>query len=231
MIWNAAGTWDLLERPDFPYDVYVQKTVTVNPRTGNAWRWERWGGGIVNNVGVTNPGLVRFQESVLPALRETGIPLVVSVLGFDLRDWDRLAAIPTTLELNLSCPNLGEDIGADPSLATRIIRVVKRQCASFGVKLPPHSTADVARACDDAGADYLALTNSLSTPRGGLSGKPLQTFALELIERVRGVTSLPIVGMGGIESQADIDRFYEAGADDVAIGTGHLLRNFQSPIA
>lgn len=222
--WNAAGTWDILERPDFPYDRYVHKTITVNEITGNIEAWRPWGTGIVNNVGLVNPGLKEFQDRILPQLKEVKVPVTVSILGDSLIDWARLAAgVGTDVELNLSCPNFGKGIySADETY--KIIEAVKDATdKEVSVKLAVYSSPSLAKACEYAGADRLVLSNSLKTPLGALSGSPLKSLSLELVKRVAPFVEIPIVGCGGIYNEFDVWDYVAAGATDVALGSVNLL--------
>lgn len=232
-VWNAAGTWDILYKPDFPYDVYVHKTLTLEECKGEQWNWTPWGNGIVNQVGLTNTGVDRFRAEVKHRLP---VASYVSILGFSFSEWRILAGLlfDMNLELNFSCPNVEGtmDLSCKPKLAETIVGQVRALADNaIGVKLAPHTSMEVVHACEVAGVDYFAISNTLKTPRGGLSGKALQPFALELIEKVRDMSDLPIVGMGGIDSDEDVEAFLAAGATDIAIGTGHLLRGFQNPLA
>lgn len=235
--WNAAGTWDIIERPQFPYDIYVHKTITLSSQPG-IWEYESWGTGIVNKVGLANPGLDMFLNSRLPVIQGLADEFVVSIYGGpSVYYWEKLAEglVDVDVELNLSCPNLGKDFyGTEQVWAAEVVRAVRarKPDSRIGAKLAPHHPLGLAKAVVEAGADYLTLTNSLQTPRGGLSGPPIRSLSLDLIRKVRrALPDVHIVGCGGIMFPGQVEEFLRAGADDVAIGTGHLLNNMESPLA
>lgn len=232
--WCAAGTWSHSDPPP-GFDVYVSKTATLLPRPDPCSVVLRAlpDGGYLNRVGVRNLGLA----AVLADLPSVPGELVVSILGFEAAEWQVLTemadkAAVDGLELNLSCPNTEvEPVGADPvatAKAVRGAREVYKGC--LGAKLPPTVSADVVRACEAEGADYLCLVNALNTPLGGLSGRPLRALALDCIARVAGIMSIPIVGGGGLLTRDDAQLYLDAGATDVFMGTGNLL-NGASPEA
>jgi dihydroorotate dehydrogenase (NAD+) catalytic subunit len=236
-ILNASGCLDALAAPDVAreLDAFVTKTVTPLPREGNAPpRIAETAHGMLNAIGLANPGRERFLAGHLPRLSELGIPLWVSVGGFCAEDYaetcDRLAGIEA-IELNLSCPNVDE--AADS--AAEIVAACRR-----ATELPLYAklsaahpdVAGVARAVAAAGADGLSLVNTLralaldkhlrpalARGSGGLSGPALKPVALHAVSVCHEATSLPIVGMGGIESGRDALEFAACGARDVALGT------------
>jgi dihydroorotate dehydrogenase (NAD+) catalytic subunit len=236
-IFNASGCLDALAAPEVArqLDAFVTKTVTPQPREGNAPpRIAETAHGMLNAIGLANPGRERFLADHLPRLRELGIPLWVSVGGFCAGDYaetcSALAGIEA-IELNLSCPNVDE--AADS--AAEIVAVARR-----ATELPLYAklsaahpdVAEVARAVAAAGADGLSLINTLravaldkhlkpalARGSGGLSGPSLKPVALHAVSVCRAATGLPIVGMGGIESGRDALEFAACGARDVALGT------------
>lgn len=216
--WNGAGTWDLLARPDFPYDVYVHKTITANPIQGSPKAIWREGSGVYNRVGLDNPGIDRFKREVLPRLRPQR--MVVSILG----DWSHIVSELNAsdkiwgIELNLSCPNY--ELPKQEALA--VASVHSQTDKVIIAKLSPLADVKMAQACEDAGADYLCLTNSLDVPEGGLSGPPIQSLSLHRVEQAAKHVSIPIIGMGGISTDADKQRYIDAGASAVGIGSANL---------
>jgi dihydroorotate dehydrogenase (NAD+) catalytic subunit len=189
---------------------------------------------MLNAIGLANPGRERFLAEHLPQLAELGTPLWVSVGGFCAADYAetcaRLAGIEA-IELNLSCPNVDEaadsaaEIVAACRSATRLPLYAKLSAAHPDV-------AEVAQAVAEAGADGLSLINTLrataldmhlrpvlSRGSGGLSGPALKPIALHAVTVCREATSLPIVGMGGIQTGRDALEFAVCGARDVALGT------------
>lgn len=237
MLLNASGCLDALTAPDVAraFDAFVTKTVTPEPREGNEPpRIAETDQGMLNSIGLQNPGIETFLSEVLPQLRELGIPIWVSVGGFSARDYAETCAqlSDATIELNLSCPNVDEA----PESAAEIVAACRAATAlPIFAKLSPQlpDIAEVARAVEAAGADGLSLVNTLRglsldertlRPRlgrgpGGLSGPALKPVALAAVYACRRVTSLPIVGMGGVWNGRDALELIAAGASSVALGT------------
>ncbi len=236
-ILNASGCLDALAAPDVArqLDAFVTKTVTPLPREGSAPpRIAETAHGMLNAIGLANPGRERFLAEHLPRLRELGPPLWVSVGGFCADDYaetcSNLEDIEA-IELNLSCPNVDE--AADS--AAEIVAACRRATglplyAKLSAAHP--DVAEVARAVAAAGADGLSLINTLrgvaldrrlrpalARGSGGLSGPALKPVALHAVTVCGEATGLPIVGMGGIESGRDALEFAACGASDVALGT------------
>ena len=238
---NASGCLDALTAPDVArtLDVFVTKTVTPLPREGSEpVRIAETELGMLNSIGLANPGIDRFVDTVLPALRGAGIPLWVSVGGFAAADYARLCDVlddfaeVEAIELNVSCPNVDEA----PESAAEIVRAAraatrKRLFAKLSPAVP--DVAAVATAAAEAGANGLSLVNTLRglaldertlQPRlaratGGYSGPGLKPIALAAVYACFRATALPIVGMGGVTTGRDALEFIAAGATDVALGT------------
>lgn len=234
---NASGCLDALAAPEVArqLDAFVTKTVTPLPRPGNApTRIAETDAGMLNSIGLANPGRERFLAETLPRLRGLGLPLWVSVGGFSAADYAETCAqlADVTIELNLSCPNVDEA----PESAAEIVAA----CRSVTIlplyaKLSPAAwdIAEVARAVEAAGADGLSLVNTmrglaldvrtlepvLGTSTGGYSGPALKPIALAAVFNCRRATALPIVGMGGVTSGRDALELVAAGASTVAVGT------------
>jgi dihydroorotate dehydrogenase (NAD+) catalytic subunit len=218
-------------------DTFVTKTVTPLPREGNAPpRIAETAHGMLNAIGLANPGRERFLADHLPRLRELGIPLWISVGGFCADDYaETCARIPPSdveaIELNLSCPNVDE--AADS--AAEIVAASRRATALplYAKLSAAHpDVAEVARAVAAVGADGLSLVNTLravaldkhlrpvlARGSGGLSGPALKPVALHAVSVCHEATALPIVGMGGIETGRDALEFAACGARGVALGT------------
>jgi dihydroorotate dehydrogenase (NAD+) catalytic subunit len=236
-ILNASGCLDALAAPNVArqLDGFVTKTVTPLPREGNAPpRIAETAHGMVNAIGLANPGREHFLAEHLPRLRELRIPLWVSVGGFCAADYAETCSRLTDLEaieLNLSCPNVDEaadsaaEIVAACREATELPLYAKLSAAHPDV-------TEVARAVTSAGADGLSLINTLralaldqhlrpalARGSGGLSGPALKPVALHTVSVCREATGLPVVGMGGIETGRDALEFAACGACDVALGT------------
>ena len=262
---NGSGTFDaiaarrafgdaLLEA--FPFSAFVSKTITLAPRDGNPppRLWET-PAGMINSIGLPNPGLAGYLEHDLPQLAQLPVPLITNVMGPTADEVGRLVeAIGerdeiAAIELNVSCPNVstGLDIGADPESLAALVRAVRPLTAKpLIVKLTPN-TADVAAvavAAEAEGADAVSLINTLRAmafePRrgararpwlgggsGGLSGPAIRAVALAKVAAVARRVSVPIVGMGGVASGEHAWELLGAGATLVAVGT----QSFRDPAA
>ena len=241
LLLNASGCLDALTAPDVAraLDAFVTKTVTPEPRDGNApVRIAETEVGMLNSIGLANPGIDRFLTRNLPALAKLDVPLWVSVGGFAAEDYADLCsrlddhAEVTAIELNVSCPNVDSpaetaaQIVASARLATR-----KPLWAKLSAAVP--DIAEVARAAQASGADGLSLINTvrgmslepttlrpvLEPGSGGLSGPALKPIALAAVHACYRATRLPIVGMGGVMSGHDVLELVAAGARHVALGT------------
>jgi dihydroorotate dehydrogenase (NAD+) catalytic subunit len=241
VILNASGCLDALEAPEVAraLDAFVTKTVTPQPREGNRpVRIAETESGMLNSIGLENPGIDGLLNEKLPRLAELGVPLWVSVGGFAAEDYADLCALlddrpeVTTIELNLSCPNVEEA----PESAAEIVAAARPKTGKpLYAKLSPAATdlPETARAVQAAGADGLSLVNTIRglaldertlQPRlghelGGYSGPALKPIALAAVFQCYQATGLPIVGMGGIATGRDALDFLAAGATAVALGT------------
>jgi dihydroorotate dehydrogenase (NAD+) catalytic subunit len=243
---NASGCLDALTAPDIArsLDAFVTKTVTPLPREGNApVRIAETDVGMLNAIGLANPGRDTFVSETMPQLRELGVPVWISVGGFAAHDYAETCAQldDVTIELNLSCPNVEE--AADTAAA---IVAACRATTSLPLyaKLSPANwdIAEVAKAVHAVGADGLSLVNTirgtaldertleprLGTWSGGLSGPALKPIALAAVYACWRATHMPIVGMGGVMTGRDALELVAAGAQDVALGTV-LFRDSGSP--
>jgi dihydroorotate dehydrogenase (NAD+) catalytic subunit len=237
---NASGCLDALTAPDVArsFDAFVTKTVTPEPREGNApVRIAETDFGMLNAIGLANPGREVFVGQTLPRLAsELDRPIWVSVGGFTARDYaetcEQLARDEVTcVELNLSCPNVDEA----PESAAEIVRACREATAKpLYAKVSPHSwdMGETVRAIEAAGADGLSLVNTLrgatldvrlrttlSRGAGGYSGPALRPVALAATLAARRATQLPIVGMGGVETGRHVLELVACGATHVALGT------------
>jgi dihydroorotate dehydrogenase (NAD+) catalytic subunit len=234
---NASGCLDALVAPDVArsLDAFVTKTVTPLPREGNpAVRIAETDVGMLNAIGLANPGRDRFLADTLPRLRELGVPIWVSVGGFSAADYADTCALleDVTIELNLSCPNVDEA----PESAAEIVaacRAVTDRPLYAKLSAAAPDVAATARAVHAAGADGLSLINTIRglaldertlRPRlersiGGLSGPALRPISLAAVFACYRATGLEIVGMGGVASGRDALELIAAGARHVALGT------------
>jgi dihydroorotate dehydrogenase (NAD+) catalytic subunit len=260
---NGSGTFDALaaERAfgpaviaEFPFSLYVSKTITLLPRHGNPppRLWES-AAGMVNSIGLPNKGVEAYLAEDLPRYAELPVPLVTNVMGATGEELAEVTAAVggrpeiAAVELNVSCPNVatGLDIGAVPAELEAVVTRVRAQTIKpLIVKLTPN-TADVARcaqAAEAAGADAVSLVNTLRAAplhpdgsgarwlggrAGGLSGPAIRVVALAQVAAVAERVALPIVGMGGVQSGRHAADLLAAGATLVAVGT----ETFRDPLA
>jgi dihydroorotate dehydrogenase (NAD+) catalytic subunit len=239
LLLNASGCLDALTAPEVArsLDAFVTKTVTPDPRVGNPpVRIAEVEGGMLNAIGLANPGREAFLEQTLPRLGELGVPIWVSVGGFSARDYAETCARldrggVAACELNLSCPNVDEA----PESAAEIVAACRAATdLPLFAKLSPAAwdIGEVARAVEAAGADGLSLVNTirglaldrrlqprLARATGGYSGPALKPIALAAVHLCRRATALPIVGMGGVGSGRDVLELVACGATHVALGT------------
>ena len=240
MLLNASGCLDALTAPDAAraLDAYVTKTVTPEPRDGNPpVRIAETDHGMLNAIGLANPGRDAFVRETLPRLATLlQIPVWVSVGGFAAHEYaetcarldgDEVAGV----ELNLSCPNVDEA----PESAAEIVAACRAATElPLYAKLSPAAwdIAESARAVEAAGADGLSLVNTirglaldarlrpaLARATGGYSGPALKPIALAAVYACRRATRLPIVGMGGVRTGRDALELIACGANHVALGT------------
>lgn len=229
----------------------VTKAVSVEPRLGNAApRVAEFPGGMLNSVGLANPGVLRVREEYLPWLtkRTTKAQILVNVVGFTLEEYgeviSRLDGVPgiCAFELNLSCPNTsagGIEFGADAGCVRRIVSHCRtRTRLPLIAKLSPvlPDIADMALVARDAGADAITAINTmpgvlfedrgvsrLGNGNGGVSGPGLLPIGVLAVARiVERTEGLPVIGVGGVRSAADARQYLRVGASLVAIGTAAL---------
>lgn len=228
----------------------VIKSLTLKPREGNPTpRIVETPAGILNSIGLQNPGVDCFLAEHLPYLRQFPTPVIASIAGNTVEEYVAVAERLTgavgisALEVNISCPNVkqgGLQFGVDPSGAAQVTRAVKAVTnLPVIVKLTPNVTsiAEMAVAVAEAGADALSLINTLSgmaidihrhrpvlgNITGGLSGPAIRPVAVRAIWEVYQVVKIPLIGMGGIVCAADALEFILAGARAVAVGTANFL--------
>ena len=211
-------------------------------------------GGMLNAIGLQNPGIDLFIERDIPFLKKYDTRIVVNVCGHTTSEYievvDRLADQPVDLlEINISCPNVkcgGIALGSDPHMAAEVTKAVKRNTdLPVIMKLSPNVTdiVSIARAVEDAGADAVSLINTLlglaidvKTRRpvlgnvtGGLSGPAIKPVALRMVWQVAHAVHIPVCGMGGIMTGTDAVEFMMAGADTVQVGTASLASPYAIP--
>ncbi|MFB3168792.1 dihydroorotate dehydrogenase [Neobacillus sp. 179-C4.2 HS] len=232
------------------------KATTVEPRFGNPTpRVAETSSGMLNAIGLQNPGLEKVVSNELPWLSQYDVPIIANVAGSLEEDYIEVAAEISkasnvhALELNISCPNVktgGIAFGTIPEVAKQLTRRVKEVSeVPVYVKLSPNVTniVEMAKAVEDGGADGLTMINTLVGMRldlktgkpilanrtGGLSGPAIKPVALRMIYEVSQAVNIPIIGMGGIETAEDVIEFFYAGASAVAVGTANFVDPFVCP--
>ena len=233
------------------------KGTTLQPRYGNPTpRIAECKGGMINSVGLENPGIEALVTEKAPALRRLyGGCIIANISGFSLEEYaascaraDACEAIDL-IEVNVSCPNVhkgGMAFGTDPVSAAAVTRAVKAVCRKpVFVKLSPNVTdiVAIARACEDAGADGLTLINTilgmridihrrqcvLANKMGGFSGPAIFPIALRMVYQVAHACSIPVMGCGGVASAQDVIEMMMAGATAVQVGAENLRNPFACP--
>lgn len=252
----ASGTFGYAEEfKDFmdlkQLGAIVTKTVTLKPRRGNPPpRTCETSAGMLNSIGLENPGIEIFIQEKLPFLKKIGAPLIISIaseeepeefleLAARLNVIEEVAAI----ELNISCPNVrGKEslIAQDPEATYKIVQEVRKITAkTLLTKLSPNVTSisEIAQAAEKAGSDVVSLINTLAgmsidiqqrKPRissgiAGLSGPAIRPVAIKMVWEVFNQVKIPIIGMGGIIDTASALEFILAGATAVSIGTANFI--------
>ncbi len=229
------------------------KAATQEPRLGNPTpRVAETHAGMLNAIGLQNPGVTTIIEEQLPFLQSFDLPIIANIAGSSIEEYVYVAktlsdsAAVAALELNISCPNVkegGVQFGTDPHIAAEVTRRVKEVSkVPVYVKLSPNVTdiVEIALAVEAAGADGLSMINTLTGMKidldtrkpllanqvGGLSGPAIKPIAIRMIYQVYQAVKIPIIGMGGIVTATDVIEYLLAGASAVAIGTA----NFQNPL-
>lgn len=254
----ASGTFGFGQEYNNFYDVSVlggvsSKGLTLNPKEGNdGVRVVETPSGMMNSVGLNNPGVDKFIENELPKMKELNTVVLANVGGGCFEDYAQaVEKINNTdvdiIELNISCPNVkagGMAYGIKSQVAHDFVKEIKKIAKKpLMVKLSPNAEniVDMALKCEEAGADSLSLINTLkgmaidinkrkpvfNNVYAGLSGPAVKPVALRMVHEVSHAVSIPVVGLGGIASGTDAIEFMMAGARAVQIGT----INFANPLA
>jgi len=254
-IFAASGTFGFGEEFENFVDLkrlggVMVKCITLKPRRGNdGVRITETPSGMLNAIGLENPGVEKFLSTILPRIKNK-TNVIVNVSGSSVEDYGTLAKLldvdgVAAIELNISCPNVkdgGIIFGTDERQAAAVTSAAKKNSRKpIIVKLSPNVTdvTKIARAVESAGADCLSLINTLmgmeinihtwrptlGNITGGLSGGAIKPVAVRMVWQVAQAVKVPIIGMGGIRSAADAAEFFLAGASAVAVGTA----NFAEP--
>ena len=255
----ASGTFAFGEEFQQFYDLNILgsisfKGTTVEERPGNALpRIAECPAGMLNSVGLQNPGVKKVVEEELPRLGKIfHKPLIANISGFSIEDFSLLSEAMDQvenvgiLEVNISCPNVshgGMAFGTDPKSVEAVCRAVKEKTKKpVYMKLSPNVTdiVGIAKACEDAGAAGISMINTLLGMRidinkrkpvlankmGGYSGPAIFPVALRMVYQVARAVNIPIIGMGGISSSDDVIEMMMAGATAVQIGAANLVNPY-----
>lgn len=232
------------------------KATTAEPRFGNPTpRVAETTSGMLNAIGLQNPGLEKVMNEELPWLSQYDVPIIANVAGSTIDDYVAVAKRISTasnvhaLELNISCPNVKEGglaFGTVPETAYEVTKAVKDvSSVPVYVKLSPNVTdiVQMAKVVEKAGADGLTMINTLLGMRidlktgkpilangaGGLSGPAIKPVAMRMIHQVSQQVNIPIIGMGGVQTAEDVVEYFLAGASAVAVGTANFVDPFVCP--
>ena len=253
-VMTASGTFGFgIEFADFmnlnDLGAVVVKGTTLNPRSGNAGvRIAETPAGMLNCIGLENPGSDAFIKTILPQCKRYEFPVIVNMSGSTVEEYGVLAEKLSVdgvaaLELNISCPNVKEGgiaFGTRPESAAAVVREVKKHTnLPVIVKLSPNVTdiVEMAKYVEDAGADIISMINTLlgmvidtrtwkpvlGNIVGGLSGPAVKPIAVRMVWQVAQAVKVPIIGMGGIMTAEDAIEFFLAGASAVSIGTANFV--------
>ncbi|MBS5303630.1 MAG: dihydroorotate dehydrogenase [Firmicutes bacterium] len=252
---TASGTFGFgMEYNEFvsieEYGGFGAKGLTRVPREGNKPpRIAETPSGILNSVGLQNPGVEHFAKHIMPILAEYDTNVIANMSGNTIEEYCEMAEILSDtdvaiIEMNISCPNVthgGLAFGTDPKVVNELTSAVKKHSKKpLVVKLSPNVTSitEIAKAAEAGGADGLSLINTLmgmkidihtrrpilANNTGGLSGPAVKPVAVRMIHEVHEVVKLPLIGMGGVMSGEDVIEFMLAGASLVALGTGLFVK-------
>jgi len=225
------------------------KGLTLKPRRGNdSPRVAETPMGMLNSVGLQNPGIEYFIENEIPFLREHGTKIIANINGTNIDEYCRIAEIASkadvdSLELNISCPNVkagGLAFGTDPEMVYKVVSEVRKAADKhLIVKLSPNvkDIKEIALAAEKAGADCLSMINTLTgmvidinsrkpilaRGIGGMSGPAVKPVAVRMVYEAASVVNIPIIGMGGISKWQDAIEFFLAGASAISVGTANFV--------
>ena len=257
----ASGCFGFGEEYAKYYDIgklgsIMIKATTPKARFGNATpRVAETPSGMLNAIGLQNPGLDVVMSQKLPALEKYDLPIIANVAGACEEDYvevcQKISSVPNVkaIELNISCPNVrhgGIAFGTDPEVAFQLTEAVKKVATvPIYVKLSPNVTdiVPIAKAIEAGGADGFSMINTLLGMRidlktrkpilangtGGLSGPAIKPVAIRLIQQVSQVSDLPIIGMGGVQTVDDVLEMFMAGASAVGVGTANFTDPYICP--
>ena len=251
---TASGTFNPQAHSQF-YDLSLLGGVTLKGVADVAWpgnptpRIAETYGGMLNSVGLHNPGVEAMKKEDLPFMEQFDTAVIVNTAGHSIEEYCRVSEAlqeesrVDLVELNISCPNVkegGVTFGTDPKMVEKVVAAVKKCMKQpLIVKLSPNVTdiTEIAKAAEAAGADALSLINTLFGMRidiyrkkpilaqkmGGFSGPAVKPVAVRMVYQVHKAVQIPILGMGGVMTAEDVIEFIMAGATAVATGTANLV--------
>jgi dihydroorotate dehydrogenase (NAD+) catalytic subunit len=251
----SSGTFGFGEEFEDFFDLnrlgaIIPKGISLKPMRGNPPpRIFETEGGIINSIGLQNPGFREFIKNKLPYYKKLKTHLIINFFGNTQKEYIELARRfddvegISGLEMNISCPNIKRDgivFGTDPQMAYRLVQAVRKSTAlTLIVKLSPNVTdiALMAKSAEEGGADAVSLVNTframavnihtkkpeLGNTIGGLSGPAIKPIALRMVWEVGQAVNIPIIGMGGIMDAKDAIEFILVGASAIQIGTANLV--------
>jgi len=257
LIMTASGTFGFGEEYSKFYDIaklggFCSKGLTLNPRQGNdGVRIKETTGGMLNSVGLQNPGVENFIKDELPKMKEYNTNIIANVGGATVEEYisiiEKLNQVDVDIiELNISCPNVkhgGMALGIKSKVAYEAVKEVKKVCKKpLMVKLSPNAEniVEMALSCEEAGADALSLINTFQGMSidykkrkavfdniyAGFSGPAVKPMALRMVHQVCKACKVPVVGLGGITNWEDAIEFIMSGATGIQIGTANFINPF-----
>ncbi len=230
----------------------ITKGITLKPKEGNPPpRIFETQSGLLNSIGLENPGIDVFLKDIFPKYKKYNIPIIVNIAGESIEEYEELVGIldkeVSGIEVNISCPNVargGIEFGQDPKVVLSLVeRVRKKTSQAMIVKLSPNVSdiKPIAKACQNGGVDAISLINTIkglaidierqkpifANIVAGLSGPAIKPIALRMVWEAYTVIDIPIIGIGGIMNSSDAIEFFFAGASCIEVGTA----NFIDPLA
>ena len=250
----ASGTWGLGENLNkflTPKEIrenigaLVSKGISINPKEGNPPpRLFETPSGLINSIGLENPGIKEFKKTYLPKLKSYKVPIIVNLYGEKIEDFIELTEELKEekiagLELNISCPNVKKEgfaFSSDPKTVLELVKEVRKIWKNFlAVKLSPMGPVyEIAKICKKAEADAIVVANTypalailnikpLKILQGGLSGPAIKPLTLRLVYEISKEIKIPVIGCGGIISGKDALEYLLCGAKAFQIGTANLI--------